>query len=203
LNAARAALLRAYAPGGDLNDAGPATAVMRQFISEGKKHNMARESQLWNWLSVARHQFTTSLQIYRIENLLGAGIPDVEGFLRLSDCSGQFWLELKSSERPKKKETPIRFRLEDRDAQILFMRRRWEMGGNAFFLLQVGSGRSDRSLFLAPGDLGDKLKAGLTESDLAIHCCNTGFFPTVPGGFQKTILERVIKCRNFRSLTPR
>lgn len=166
---------------------------------------MARESGLWGWLSCARRSYGDALHIHRVENFLEAGTPDVEGYLELPDCRGQFWIELKSEERPARSSTPIRFKLKKREAQIEFMRKRWEMGANAFFLLQVGSGY-DRSLFLAPGDLGPALRDGLTESDLAIHCCNTGFFPKprlkIPT-FQEDILKRVISCRSFPSLITR
>lgn len=173
---------------------------------------MARESALWGWLSNARHHFGAALQMTRIENMIGSGTPDVEGFLQdkpkaersisttpwpapTYSPSGQFWLELKSSERPARPATPVRFKLRDREHQIYFMRRRWQLGGNAFWLLQVGSG-SRRRLFLAPGDAGAKLHAGMTEAELAALCCNTGIFSSETRFKPQDVLQRVIICRH-------
>lgn len=179
---------------------------------------MARESGLWHWLSQARRYYGAALHMQRIENFLAAGTPDVEGFLKLPPSftqipgskislsagteivEGQFWLELKSSERPARPETPIRFKLKDREEQIEFMRHRWELGANAFWLLQVGSGHS-RQLLLAAGDLGAKLQRGLTESELMVECCHTGFFPKTIS--PKDILKRVVICRKLPSLMHR
>lgn len=171
---------------------------------------MARETSLWSWLSQARTQLAPNvfgepaLHIQRIENLTGAGTPDVEGFVsaywngdseNLTEHHGQFWLELKSHVRPARARTPIRFPLKGRDAQIEFMRRRWSMGGNAYWLLQVGEG-ADRVLYLAPGDVGAKLANGLTEAELAVECAVTGcVFPRrVKAG---DVICRAVKPRFF------
>lgn len=150
---------------------------------------MARESSLWKWLSNARLALPDTLQIERVENSIGAGFPDVDGFLA---PAGAFQLELKSTERPARPTTPIRFALRNREKQIAYMRKRWELGGNAFFLLQVGSG-ADRIVYLAPGDIGAELQRGILEAALAIACLRTGIFkrPFSP----KDILERVTSCR--------
>jgi hypothetical protein len=150
---------------------------------------MARESSLWKWLSKARLELPDKLQFERVENSLGAGFPDVDGFLA---PHGAFQLELKSTERPARPATAIRFALRGREAQIAYMRKRWELGGNAFFLLQVGSA-ADRLLYLAPGNLGEKLKAGIVESALAAECVYTGIF-NHPFSRQD-ILKRVTTCR--------
>jgi len=164
---------------------------------------MSRESSLWSWLAKARRALADDLHMERIENLLGAGTPDVEGFLRTTHrgagfvLKSTFWLELKSSERPARSSTPIRFKLKGREAQIEFMRRRWELGGNAFWLLQVGSG-PDRRLYLAPGDAGAQLLHGVTESELAVLCAHTGNFPKNVS--PEAILKRVIECRRLPCL---
>lgn len=141
---------------------------------------MTLESNLWRWLSAARNELAPGLHMERVENLVGAGTPDVEGFLYCrntllvtSPVRAQFWLELKSKERPARSSTPIRFPLEKRAAQIEFMRRRWELGGNAFWLLQIGSG-AERRLYLAAGDLGERLKQGMSESEIAVEVATYG-----------------------------
>lgn len=178
---------------------------------------MARESSLWAWLAKARLEFGPALQINRVENSLMSGMPDVEGYLKLPDemrggfvhngpfavsppNEGAFWLELKSEERPARPTTPIRFKLRDRDAQIEFMRHRWELGGNAFWFLQVGS-YAERRLYLAPGDCGKELARGVTESELAFICCHSGIF--TKRFFYVEILKRVIQCRSYPSLMRR
>jgi hypothetical protein len=168
---------------------------------------MARESSLWNWLAKARFEFGDALQIQRIENSICAGTPDVEGFLSLPDhtrrtltklpTEGAFWLELKSEERPARPTTPIRFKLKGREAQIEFMRHRWELGGNAFWFLQVGS-YAERRLFLIPGNDGKEIARGVTESELLALSCNCGFFEKRFS--QVEILKRIIQCRSQPSL---
>jgi hypothetical protein len=171
---------------------------------------MALESSLWTWLAKARVALGDALHMERVENLLGAGTPDVEGFVSFEPLPypnerlpfrGQFHLELKSSERPVRPMTPVRFKLRNREKQIAFMRRRWELGGNAFFLLQVGSA-SERFLYLAPGDLGARLQAGITESDLALACLKTGVWSGRRDLSQVDILKRSIQCRVRQSLFP-
>lgn len=160
---------------------------------------MAKESQLWQWLSGARVALRGQLQMERIENLLGAGTPDVEGYVRITDktmvthnTEAQFWLELKSHERPARADTPIRFPLKDRENQIAFLRRRWDLGGNAFFLVQVGSGH-ERRLYLLAGDMGRQLQAGMTESDIAVECAAYGCLP--PKMTPAEVLIWVATCR--------
>lgn len=158
---------------------------------------MALESSLWAWLKKARVQCGDALHMERIEDLFG-GIPDVEGYLHLNRCQGQFWLELKSKERPWRETTPIRFPLKKREKQIEFMGRRWAVGGNAFWLLQVGSG-GHRRLYLAPGDMGPILANGLPEFELANHCEPYGYFGNKVSPVD--ILGRVVTCRKERSIS--
>lgn len=155
---------------------------------------MARESSLWKWLAKARLELEDALHFQRIENAIAAGFPDVEGYLTTNDASGAFVIELKSQDRPARSSTPVRFKLKGRDKQIEFMETRWRLGGNAFWLLQVGSG-PERRLYLAPGDLGPRLKTGLTESELAVECV-TGSGMVFPKTVRpRDILESVITCR--------
>lgn len=148
---------------------------------------MARESSLSKWLAKARLD-TPGLQMTRVENSLGAGFPDVDGYL---SGFGAFQIELKSTTRPARPTTPVRFALRGRDAQIAYLARRWALGGNAYFLLQVGEG-ADRVLYLAPGSIGAKLREGITESELAQLCVSGGIFKRPQA---RHILERAARCR--------
>lgn len=146
---------------------------------------MAKESQLWAWLKKA--QIGGDVDLRRVEDAMGAGFPDVDGFAVLAPGEDAprgtkphkiaFKLELKSEVRPKRAATPIRFKVEKRVAQLEFLRKRYALGENAYFLLQVGEG-AERRIYLAPGDIGHNLKVGITEADLAVHCAVDGYvFP--------------------------
>lgn len=145
---------------------------------------MSKESQLWAWLKGAQKSTLeggpTRVDLRRVEDAMGAGFPDVDGVAVLGEPVGPplcFKLELKSEVRPKRSATPIRFKVEKRFAQLEFLRKRYGMGENAYFLLQVGEG-ADRKIYLAPGDLGEALKVGLTEAQLAFECVKRGYlFP--------------------------
>ena len=123
---------------------------------------MSRETSLWNWLKKSRIELRDELHINRIENSLGKGTPDVEGYLYYG---GQFWIELKSSERPKYTSTPIRFKVKDREAQVEWMRRRTLVGGNTWLLLQVGSGHVAKR-YLVLGKYATEIYAGVNEKRL-------------------------------------
>ena len=159
---------------------------------------MTLESNLWGWLRGARRELGATLHINRVENGVMAGMPDVEGFLHIPGGKGevatigQFWLELKSSERPARPTTPVRFSLRDREAQIEWMRTRWNIGANAFWLLQVGSG-TERRLYLARGDLGERLKAGMTETELFAEVATYGFLGSKLSPGQ--VIKQVVTCR--------
>ncbi len=119
------------------------------------------ETRLWGWLSAARKIFRERLHICRIENLVLTGMPDCEGCLD----SIQFWLELKTEARPSNPETKIKVRFEP--DQIPWLKRRVEAGGNAFVLLQVGSGRK-ASRYLIWGKQAYHLEDGMTEKELLV-----------------------------------
>jgi hypothetical protein len=146
---------------------------------------MARESELWSWLSKARLHFKTRLHIHRIENPVSPGMPDVEGFLQGASVrrgggisvapgamirfepEGQFWFELKTTARPAKAATPIRFKM--RPKQIEWARRRWALGGKCYWLLQVGHGGT-RAVYMLAGDAGSAIDKGMTEAALGKRC---------------------------------
>jgi len=120
----------------------------------------ARENSLWKWLKQAKLQIGQELDMHRVENSVSQGMPDVEGFL---GGAGQFWAELKAAERPKKPDTPVRFDV--REAQVEWLRRRWSLGGAAWLLVQVGSGRT-RDIYLIDGSQARDVQRGMTEKAL-------------------------------------
>lgn len=153
---------------------------------------MAKESQLWKWLSAAGS--FGDLDMRRVEDMTGAGFPDVDGFF----IDQGFKLELKSHVRPSRLATPIRFPLEKRHAQIAFMRRRYALGESAYFLLQVGEG-ADRRIYLAPGDAGDALRTGVNEAELAVLCATGGKGLVFPKGVKPLeVINGVRTCSKRR-----
>lgn len=164
---------------------------------------MAKETQLWNWLRDLRFTMGIAADLRRVEDMTGAGFPDVDGFARW-DAAGDtlaFKLELKSHVRPARAATPIRFPLEKRHAQILFLARRYALGEAAYFFLQVGEG-ADRRLYLAPGDAGDALREGLNESELAVLCATAGKGLVFPKGVKQMEIIQGVRTCNTRRFFP-
>ena len=158
---------------------------------------MALEKSLWGWLAKARPVLADRLHMQRVENSI-EGSGDVEGFyteampeLAPGGDFVSFWLELKSEERPARPSTPVRFDLRKREKQIEFMRKRYVMGGAAYWLLQVGS-YSERMIYLAPGDYGAALAKGVCEGQLAASCCNYGIFNK--NSLPADVFKQVLKC---------
>jgi hypothetical protein len=102
------------------------------------------------------------LHMERIENLVGTGTPDVQGFF-----GEQFWVELKALSRPADKTTPIDCEL-DID-QVRWHRNRWRVGGRSWLLIQVGS-RNQARRYLIPGYRAFVLQKPALESDLEAFC---------------------------------
>ena len=95
----------------------------------------ARETSLWTWLRKGGKSLEPGLHMTRIENLVGEGTPDVEGFYNYK----QFWCELKAVAQPAKPTTLIDCEL--RTEQLRWHRRRYLAGcENTWILIQVGSG---------------------------------------------------------------
>lgn len=160
---------------------------------------MADESDLWKWLAKARPILREALHITRVENAATAGMPDVEGHIGVAECNGQFWFELKCGPRPARGGI-VHFKAAIRDKQIEWNDKRWTLGANNFWLVQVGDG-ADRSLYLAPGNFGPRLRAGIMEAALAVECVPFGIFRGKSLN-QVDLIKRAILCRkspsNFR-----
>ena len=113
------------------------------------------------------------LHMSRIENMLEAGTPDVEGCYR----GHSFWMELKSAKRPRFPQTPVRF--PTRDEQIEWLQCRVDTGGAASFLLSVNTGNgSGRCVYLVAGWYGHQLHKGLTEEHIGVYSVLTSVRPT-------------------------
>lgn len=123
---------------------------------------MARENGLWKWLKNAKLHFRETLSLGRIENAVGAGWPDVEGY---QVDLGQIWIELKSAARPANPATPVDLK-HTRDAQVRWLTKRWALGQAVFILIQVGSGAEARRYLIA-GELAQEVHDGQTEAWLA------------------------------------
>lgn len=127
---------------------------------------MATEATLWQWASQARRVFGEHLHVERLENMVGAGHPDVEGCLD----GIQFWLELKVAKRPARAATKLRFGSPLRDSQVEWGKKRIAAGGRVWYLIQVGSG-SERQVYLIRATVQtiDALYAHVNEDWLRAH----------------------------------
>ena len=124
---------------------------------------MTIESGLWGWIYRGiRFALAKTGHVHRHENSASSGTPDVEGFISEPGL-GQFWIELKSSARPARDDTLVRFKF--RPKQVPWLTRRWRLGGNCFLLCQVGSGASARR-YLIEGHHSRAVELGLPESML-------------------------------------
>lgn len=102
------------------------------------------------------------LEINRVENKARRSMGDVEGIVARPG-HGQFWIELKTTHRPKRTTTPIRVKFQD--GQSYWLDKRWGMGGNAWLLVQVGKGHQAKR-YLVPGCNAPIVEEGVTEDKL-------------------------------------
>lgn len=125
---------------------------------------MAREAALWQRCRTGIKALAWQghkIDVQRVENAVASGHPDVEGCID----GDQFWIELKSNERPARESTPIRPKT--RLSQSIWHNARTKAGSTIHWvLLQVGEDR-DGVLYLIPGRHYDEIAAGLTEAQLA------------------------------------
>lgn len=123
----------------------------------------ARESNLWDWIQVP--VAAAYMAMWRIESLVGSGIPDVCGCINGST----FWLELKSVARH-----PIALVwCELKSDQAMRLRTWRRCGGRAFVLVQVGIGAAAKR-YLVDGFDSDKLLEPIPEANLARLALNCG-----------------------------
>lgn len=127
---------------------------------------MATEKTQWQWLSNARRELGAALHMERIENMVGAGHPDVE----LCYAGVQAWIEQKVAKRPARKTTVLRFGSPLRDSQKEWAEKRIAAGGRVWYLIQVGSGH-ERQMYLIRGTLEtvNQLYTHVTEDWCRAH----------------------------------
>lgn len=118
------------------------------------------ESSLWKWLRDKTSRLR-DLHMCRVENASEVGYPDVEG------CWAKegFHIELKCCARPAKPDTKLDLKHIKRE-QCLWARRRMEVGGRAFFLIQVGSNHEARRYLVPGGGKPFAVMNGVTEAKL-------------------------------------
>lgn len=104
---------------------------------------MPTEKNGWKWLSKARDQMDLPVHIERVENIAGAGHPDVE----LCYMGVQNWIEQKAAHRPARPSTKLRFGSPLRDSQVEWAKKRIAAGGRVWYLIQVGAGH-ERQMYL-------------------------------------------------------
>jgi hypothetical protein len=96
------------------------------------------ESNAWQWLRKAGVVFGDDLHLERVENMAGAGGPDVQGMLK-----GQpVLIELKHAALPARGSTPLRFGSPIRPSQVEWAKARVRAGGNVWYLISVGKGHA-------------------------------------------------------------
>jgi hypothetical protein len=119
---------------------------------------MPFESNLWKWMKEGVRPLVGGrrLHVCRVENMVVAGYPDVEGCYE----GENFHLELKGALRPARPTTNVDVEIDL--AQVLWLERRWSVGGSCFVLLRVGSGRAVRR-YLVRGDQCRALFDGVIE----------------------------------------
>lgn len=121
---------------------------------------IASETSIWRWMrddKERRAESRTQLDMNRVENSAGSGMPDVEGIYIRS----QFWLELKAADRPKTADGKVDVK-HLRPKQVEWLHNRWLAGGNAWILIRV-----KRAYYLIPGKHSREVKAGMTETRMA------------------------------------
>jgi hypothetical protein len=122
---------------------------------------VAREVRLWEFLRDGL-KGAPGLHMRRVENLVGAGAPDVDGC-----CNGRYFeIELKGIDRPKRADTPLDLGI--RKSQVVWHRQRVRCGGNIWLYVRVGEGAALKK-YLVPGKFTRLLEASPpTEESLAM-----------------------------------
>ncbi len=121
-----------------------------------------RETSLWRWLAKSRLVYRELLHLSRVENSVAEGTPDVEGCLT---AASPFWIELKIAAVLRGDKVRMKH---IRPAQVEWLRRRCAVGGLAWILVQVGSGRTALR-FLIWGTHADELSEGVVSLERLRH----------------------------------
>jgi len=121
------------------------------------------EKNLWNRMREALRVFRADVHYTRIENSVSDSYPDVEISLLQDKVNYGATFELKTAGRPVHFETPVSVQV--RPGQIRWLKKRWNVQGSAWLLLQVGSGK-DLARYLIPGYLAGEVNDGVDETTL-------------------------------------
>lgn len=109
-----------------------------------------RESSLWAWLRDGLKGSGLRHHVQRVENSVKVGTPDVEGII---EGGLPFWIELKVAtvlvSRPQ-------LRVETTAHQVFFAQKRWQVGGNSWYLIRAGK-HPRWEHFLVPGEHSELL----------------------------------------------
>lgn len=109
-----------------------------------------REKSLWYWLRDGLKASGLRHHVQRVENSVKVGTPDVEGCV---EGGLPFWIELKVATELKSRP---QVRVETTAHQVFFATRRWEVGGNSWYLIRVGH-HPRWAHYLVPGSLSEQL----------------------------------------------
>jgi len=124
------------------------------------------EKNLWNRMREAMRVFRADVHYTRIENSVSDSYPDVEVSLLYEGVNYGATFELKTASRPVHFETSVPVHV--RPGQVRWLKKRWNVRGSAWLLVQVGSGK-DLARYLLPGDLAGPAEEGQSESWFAKH----------------------------------
>lgn len=119
------------------------------------------EKNLWNRMREAMRVFRADVHYTRIENSVSDSYPDVEVSLLYQKVNYGATFELKTASRPAHFETSVPTKV--RPGQVRWLKKRWNVRGSAWLLVQVGSGK-DLARYLIPGDLAGEAAEGRPES---------------------------------------
>ena len=121
---------------------------------------MAFESNLWKWLRQETKHLSKVLHMCRIETSTMLGYPDIELCYR-GKCAT---IELKGAKRPKRTTTKVQVKV--RPEQVIWLKKRWAIGGKAWILLRVGE-HKNICKYLISGDKADKV--GKVTEDILLE----------------------------------
>jgi len=123
-----------------------------------------KEQRLWDSM---RNNAPSAVKLYRVENGVGVGMPDVHSL-----CRGAYtWVELKAKAAwPARATTPVLGKDDGLNQdQINWHIEHARFGGESYVLIGVGSG-AKRELFMVPGTLANSINSMTKESMLNWAC---------------------------------
>jgi hypothetical protein len=117
------------------------------------------------WQNFYEHVDTSKLNLRRIENIIGDGMPDVIGENRRGSV---FWIENKAIEFWPKMDKTFPLKSVFEPGQVPFMRSWIQWGGNAFVLLRVGGAKCSEFYLMTPHPFDPREMTRLEIESLSI-----------------------------------